>query len=51
MTGHLWCWSDIVNPQLVKDAMADEKRRARRRKDLIANDPAVEKDDHRPVAA
>lgn len=51
MTGHLWCWSDIVDPQSVKAAMADEERRARRRQDLIANDPAADPDDHRPVAA
>lgn len=52
VTSHLWCWSDIVNPQLVEQALADDERRARRRLEKASNDPAADGDrDRRPVAA
>ena len=50
MTSHLWCWSDIVSPQAVEAAMADEERARRRRQ--ASNDTAIEAShDTPPVAA
>ena len=50
MIGRNWVWGDIVNPRLVEEAMAAEKRRAKRRvKDAqTTND---REDQHHPVAA
>jgi hypothetical protein len=50
MTARLWCWSDIVSPQAVEAAMADEERRARHKR-LASNDLATGDDGRRPVAA
>lgn len=50
MTSQLWCWSDIVSPQLVEAAMADEERRARQKR-KASNDPIEDENEHRPVAA
>ena len=50
MIGRNWVWGDIVNPRLVDQAIADEKRRAERRaKDAPATNDR--ENDHRPVAA
>ncbi len=51
MTSHLWCWSDIVDPQRVEAAMADQVRREKRKLQLAHNDSTTDESDAPPVAA
>lgn len=46
MTKHLWCWGDIINPDLADKALCAEKAREQGRADLLRNER-----DHDPVPA
>lgn len=49
MTKHLWCWGDIINPDLADKALCAEEARTKSRASKHANDTCEEKPD--PVAA
>jgi len=53
MTSHDWCWSDIVNPELVEQALAAQRKRRRRVFDTWddeAPQPAPDKEDRTATA-
>ncbi len=35
MTSHDWCWSEIVNADLVERALAEQRRRTERRRGVF----------------
>ncbi|MFN4114053.1 MAG: hypothetical protein ACK4GD_08940 [Sphingomonadaceae bacterium] len=49
MTKHVWCWGDIINPELADKALCAEAARSERRSNKSANDSNDSKPD--PVAA
>lgn len=49
MTKHLWCWGDIINPELAEKALCAEAARDKGRIGKHANDAHDVKPD--PVAA
>jgi hypothetical protein len=46
MTKHLWCWGDIINPDLADKALCAEQARERSRADLLRSER-----DRDPVSA
>lgn len=49
MTKHLWCWGDIISPELADKALCAEEARDKGRSVRHANDQGEAKPD--PVAA
>lgn len=49
MTKQLWCWGDIISPELADKALCAEQAREESRARKHANDSREEKSD--PVAA